>query len=553
MMVEGHSVHRLATAFRLKLVGRKFAASSPNGRFAEGAAAIRRAGARAHGGGGEESLRVLRRRAAMAPLTRRAAAMAMATVVLGVVGAVASRATTARGGEGDIVVDDADVVVVHVHFGMSGAWAIYDMAVESEPETKPTTRLRLEEIKDVVEGDGRPSGGQKGGGDNVLLVTHLSAMTVSHGPSSLYVAKRASLGQDPLRCDADPDWLYGRVSKSKKSIGTLIMDQSHFAGPGNIYRAEILFLAGVHPTTPGSSLDRATFDGIWNACVALLRRGYDTGSILTVDATIDPDAYARGERRSWDMSGRTCYACEGGTCQPRIGGAGRVAGANERRATEEEEEVGGGGEESPRARHAPFISRCAPVGRWKRLQEGGASNLTVAEIRSAMLEVIGGTSDDDVDNVDVVADNALLPNKNARKSVHVEALELLLERQRRRKGRRRGEIAGTPPLRSRKDRLKKPPVVATSTPLPPPRVSAEDAAREKLVSGENRAIEHVVELSREQAMRALLTVTPSPAMKRGRRRDEGMRNNSRDEEDDDNLNDGMKERTSRRRRRLNLL
>jgi formamidopyrimidine-DNA glycosylase len=39
-MVEGHSVHRLASRFRTKLVGRKFTASSPNGRFTDGAAAI---------------------------------------------------------------------------------------------------------------------------------------------------------------------------------------------------------------------------------------------------------------------------------------------------------------------------------------------------------------------------------------------------------------------------------------------------------------------------------------------------------------------------------
>ena len=39
-MVEGHSVHRLASRFRTKLVGRRFTASSPNGRFTDGAAAI---------------------------------------------------------------------------------------------------------------------------------------------------------------------------------------------------------------------------------------------------------------------------------------------------------------------------------------------------------------------------------------------------------------------------------------------------------------------------------------------------------------------------------
>ena len=39
-MVEGHSVHRIASRFRSSLIGKKFSATSPNGRFVEGARAI---------------------------------------------------------------------------------------------------------------------------------------------------------------------------------------------------------------------------------------------------------------------------------------------------------------------------------------------------------------------------------------------------------------------------------------------------------------------------------------------------------------------------------
>ena len=39
-MVEGHSVHRLAVSHTKRLVGKAFKATSPNGRFAEGARAI---------------------------------------------------------------------------------------------------------------------------------------------------------------------------------------------------------------------------------------------------------------------------------------------------------------------------------------------------------------------------------------------------------------------------------------------------------------------------------------------------------------------------------
>jgi len=347
---------------------------------------------------------------------------------------------------------------VHVHFGMSGAWALFN-SLSEEPEVKPTTRLRLEETTI----------------NNKRYITHLSAMTVQSGTPSLYWDKKVALGADPLRSDADVDLLYDKVSKSKKSIAQLIMDQSYFTGPGNIYRAEILFMAGVYPTSKGVDLDRATFDRIWDVTVKLLRRGYDTGSILTVDADLDPEAAARGERRyiynksncvrcggrvhSWDINGRTCYACEGG-CQPKIKVESNIVVKEE------------AGEKMAQKQHTPFISHCAPIDLQQRLN-GGAEQLTIAEIRTVLEEM----------SVD-------LPPKSARKSVHVDALNEALLKQK-----------GT----QKKTRKEK-----ASKPLPPPRVSAEEAAQEKAISGENRSVEHVAELSSGQAIKAVSTITPSP-------------------------------------------
>mgnify|MGYP002048884884 CR=1 FL=1 len=81
--------------------------------------------------------------------------------------------------------------------------------------------------------------------------------------------------------------LWKKVSRSKKSIGALIMDQSCFCGPGNIYRAEILFKARIHPDQLGKDLSRAEFDKVWRHSVELLQRGFAEGSILTVDPADD--------------------------------------------------------------------------------------------------------------------------------------------------------------------------------------------------------------------------------------------------------------------------
>jgi formamidopyrimidine-DNA glycosylase len=302
-MVEGHSVHRVASLHRQRLVGKKFTASSPNGRFTDGANAIN----------GKTFSRIE---------------------------AVGKNLFAFFGGDGTKVQDDE--IVVHVHFGMAGAWAVY-LSDETPPEPTKTNRLRLE----------CPG-----------IVADLSAMTVQHGGLELYQEKKAKLGEDPLRKDADPEALWARVNKSKKSIGALIMDQTFFAGPGNIYRAEILFKAGVHPDKRGLELERPEFDRIWYHTVALLERGYETGSILTVDPE---EALSLGEPKlrryiynsskcprckspikTWQIANRTCYACL--KCQP-MGPEATIV--------------------TPSKNHEPFNSHCARESAEIRLAETG--------------------------------------------------------------------------------------------------------------------------------------------------------------------------------------
>ncbi len=92
VMVEGHSVHRVAFSHSRQLVGKRFAASSPNGRFTEGAKAID--GKKFH------SIEAV------------------------------GKNLFAFFGDADL----AAMVCVHVHFGMSGAWSVFDRNLESIPE-----------------------------------------------------------------------------------------------------------------------------------------------------------------------------------------------------------------------------------------------------------------------------------------------------------------------------------------------------------------------------------------------------------------------------------
>src|SRR5579875_48535 len=92
----------------------------------------------------------------------------------------------------------------------------------------------------------------------------------------------ARLGPDPLRRDADPAWAWARITKSRRPIGALLMDQTVIAGVGNVYRSELLFRHNLDPYRAGRTVDEAQFDAAWTDLVALMKVGLRGGKIIVV-------------------------------------------------------------------------------------------------------------------------------------------------------------------------------------------------------------------------------------------------------------------------------
>ena len=63
---------------------------------------------------------------------------------------------------------------------------------------------------------------------------------------------------------------WARITKSRKTIAELLLDQSVLAGVGNVYRCEVLFRHRIDPFTPGRELGRRLWDQLWADLVALL-------------------------------------------------------------------------------------------------------------------------------------------------------------------------------------------------------------------------------------------------------------------------------------------
>ena len=142
------------------------------------------------------------------------------------------------------------------------------------------------------------------------------------------------LGQDPLDKNACPETVWKRVSRSRSAIGTLLLNQSVIAGIGNVYRAEILFLLGIHPEMPANKLSREQFDELWQLTVDLLKTGVKYNRIITVDRDLFDKPLSRlnsSERlhvykrpkcrrcgnkiQTWQLGSRKMYACK--KCQKK--------------------------------------------------------------------------------------------------------------------------------------------------------------------------------------------------------------------------------------------
>lgn len=150
--------------------------------------------------------------------------------------------------------------IVHIHLGLYG-W--FKLRKQKQQETKDTTRLRIA---------------------NDEYIADLSGPTKCEliGPGRVAEIK-AKLGPDPIHEDADPEYAWAKISKSKKTIGGLLMDQSTIAGIGNVYRAEILFMNKLSPFIPGKDVTYEKFQSIWSDSVRLLKLGAEDGKIKTVD------------------------------------------------------------------------------------------------------------------------------------------------------------------------------------------------------------------------------------------------------------------------------
>lgn len=310
-MPEGHSVHRIARQFERNFVGKAMSASSPQGRFAEGAAVL----------DGREALSV---QAVGKQMFLEAEGDLWLRVHLGLYGAwdfageilVDPTIASANGRMGqtnqrgtvvdDEILDDAGENSLasigaprraRVHVRMSEQTkGLADEGLEWPPPVVGQVRLRL--MTDITAADLR-------GPTACVLQT----------PEEM-LASVAKLGPDPLVGDPaqNEERFVQTVRKKQTVIALLLMDQAVVSGIGNVYRAEMLFRQRLNPHTPGRDVPEDVVRALWRDWVNLLAIGVETGQMMTMD-DLSPDQYraamASRDDRHWvyHRAGLPCRVC----------------------------------------------------------------------------------------------------------------------------------------------------------------------------------------------------------------------------------------------------
>ncbi len=273
-MPEGHVIHRMAAAYHQAFAGTVTHSSSPQGRFAAGAAGI-----------------------------------------------------------DNTVLDSAEAVgkhffahfgprIVHVHLGMAGRTSVHRGSAAG-PVTEnlgERVTVRPGQAGQVISGENhRPVlGAVRWRLENGTAWADLSgpAICAVIDPDG-YSSVLARLGPDPLRPNAAPQRAWERVHRSAQPIALLLMDQKVFAGVGNIFRAEVLYRAGLDPMLPGVALRRGEFDELWADLAQLMRNAVEHGEIDTVRPGHMPEAMGRpprvdahgGEVYVYRRADQDCYVC----------------------------------------------------------------------------------------------------------------------------------------------------------------------------------------------------------------------------------------------------
>ena len=210
--------------------------------------------------------------------------------------------------------------ILHIHLGLQGDFTEGSGPL---PDVKGALRLRMWNAaavkKPPVPGVSKRHAWYSEDDGTGHLDPEQIAWVELRGPMdcSLYTnekwaALEKKLGPGPLNGDG-PEKMIPKVMKSRKSIAELLMDQTMFAGIGNIFRAELLYRARVSPFCPGKHIEERLLRSIWKDAVALMPAAMADRRIVTTKPADRPHKRGQALKEEahyvYRRNGLPCFVC----------------------------------------------------------------------------------------------------------------------------------------------------------------------------------------------------------------------------------------------------
>ncbi|MFN2530976.1 MAG: bifunctional DNA-formamidopyrimidine glycosylase/DNA-(apurinic or apyrimidinic site) lyase [Pyrinomonadaceae bacterium] len=117
------------------------------------------------------------------------------------------------------------------------------------------------------------------------------------------------LAPEPLSDQFSVEYLQNVLRRSKRSMKQLLLDQTRVLGLGNIYAAEVLFLAGINPLKEANSLSRRRSVRLHAAIRQILAEAIESGSTLRIDLADGNASYFGSSERFWRVYEREMEPC----------------------------------------------------------------------------------------------------------------------------------------------------------------------------------------------------------------------------------------------------
>ncbi|HEX6185758.1 MAG TPA: bifunctional DNA-formamidopyrimidine glycosylase/DNA-(apurinic or apyrimidinic site) lyase [Pyrinomonadaceae bacterium] len=154
---------------------------------------------------------------------------------------------------------------------------------------------------------------------------HFGLMKVVSAERLAEARELRDLAPEPFSDEFTPEHLAGVLRRTRRALKDVLLDQTKVTGLGNIYAAEVLFLARLDPFAPANALTRRNVARLHRAVLDVLGEAIAHGSTMNVDPEdIDGSYFGGGYNGRWrvyDREGEPCQTC--GAPIQRISHAGR--------------------------------------------------------------------------------------------------------------------------------------------------------------------------------------------------------------------------------------